>query len=369
VPQIRILPRRRRARGAAVPTPRRPAEPRPATAPVTPPVAPVIAGDTVVTHSRGARRGMAVLVCAVAGLLTVVIAAPIALSSQDLVAWAGSPDGLGLSSPWDVVVFLALDAAAAACVGMVVYSAWRGETGGAFGLLVWVFAAGSAFANYRHSSRPGAPADARWFFPLMSLAGPLLLEVTVRRIRRWVQTSAGRYERPLPHFRLARWLPLIAFRETVRAMCLAITEGYSRPEDAVRAARAYRAGWRPSTAAPDITEPESLEVGESATGAELEWVPDRLPAPSVAALAGAHAGRVLTARVPEPEPEPWEPEPAPELDAAKRAHILHALDATGGDVPAALRQLADRGVIPSREYAYRLRRDVWLPGHTQSTAV
>jgi hypothetical protein len=50
-----------------------------------------------------------------------------------------------------------------------------------------------------------------------------------------VQTSAGRYERPLPHFRLARWL--VAPAETARAWRLAVTEGYWRPDDAIAAAR------------------------------------------------------------------------------------------------------------------------------------
>jgi hypothetical protein len=186
------------------------------------------------------RAGMHLLVTVIGLLLAGVIAAPIALSSQDIVAWAGAPDGLGLAAPWDVFTFVALDAAAAVCVGMVVYAAWRGEPAGAFGLLVWLFAAASAYANYQHGTRPGAPGDAWWFFPAMSIAGPALLEVTVRRIRRWVQTSAGRYERPLPHFRLARWL--VALPETAVAWRLAVTEGYSRPEDAITAARLLRQG-------------------------------------------------------------------------------------------------------------------------------
>lgn len=169
-------------------------------------------------------------------MLTLVIVSPIALSSQDLVRWATSTDGLGLSHAWGLLVFIALDAAAATCVLMVVYSAWRGETGGSFAVLVWVFALGSAYANRRYGVRTPAHDD-DWFFPAMSLTGPALLEVTVRRIRRWVQTSAGRYERPLPHFRLIRWLPGIALRETARAWKLAVTEGYSRPEEAVDAAR------------------------------------------------------------------------------------------------------------------------------------
>lgn len=185
------------------------------------------------------RRGLRALAALIALLLTLVICAPIALSSQDLVRWATSPTGLALSLAWGLFVFVALDAAAATCVLMVFYSAWRGETGGTFALLVWVFAFGSAYANLRYASRTPA-SDDDWFFPAMSLLGPALLEVTVRRIRRWVKMSAGRYERPLPHFRLIRWF--VAGPETWTAWRLAVTEGYSRPEHAIDAARAARVG-------------------------------------------------------------------------------------------------------------------------------
>src|SRR6266540_2169123 len=83
-------------------------------------------------HGDRASRGRRVLAA--------VIVAPIALSSGDLVAWASSPQGLGLGGAWPLVVFVALDAAAGVCVGFVLFSAWRGEGAGAFGLLVWLFA-------------------------------------------------------------------------------------------------------------------------------------------------------------------------------------------------------------------------------------
>jgi hypothetical protein len=214
--------------------------------------------------SRGTRAGMRVLVTVIAVLLAGVITAPIALSSQDIVAWAGSPDGLGLSPGWALATFLALDAAAAVCVGMVVYAAWRGEPAGAFGVLVWLFAAGSAYANFRHGSRPGAPADAWWFFPAMSVAGPALLEVTVRRVRRWVQTVAGRYELPLPHFRFARWI--VALPETATAWRLAVTEGYSHPADAIAAARVTRQPFTTSDTKPLLPSRERRELLPSQRG-------------------------------------------------------------------------------------------------------
>lgn len=190
-----------------------------------------------VDRTRAGRYGMAVLLTAVGVLLAGVIVAPIALSSQDIIAWAGSPTGLGLGRPWPLVTFLALDAAAAVCVGLVVYCAWRGESAGLFGWLVWAFAGMSAYANYSHSS-DSAARDAVWFFPAMSIAGPFLLEIIVRRVRRWVQEGTGQRDRHAVSFGLARWLPGVgALRETYGAWRLARLDGIT---DARHAVTAYR---------------------------------------------------------------------------------------------------------------------------------
>lgn len=190
------------------------------------------------TGGRLARTGVAVLLVLVAVMLAAVIIAPIALSSQDIIDWAHSPNGLGLTDGWAVTTFLALDAAAAVCVGLVVYCMWRGEKPGIFGWLVWAFAATSAFANYRHGIRPGAPADAAWFFPAMSLAGPFLLEVLTRRVRRWIQEGAGRRSAHGVSYGLALWVPGVgALRETYCSWRLARLVGL---DDAGQSRRLYR---------------------------------------------------------------------------------------------------------------------------------
>lgn len=166
--------------------------------------------------------------------LAVVIIAPIALSSQYLVSWAGSDTGLGLSGVWPYVVFIALDFAAVLCIFVAVYSSWRGESGGAAHLLVWVFAGSSAFANFRHAARLDA-VDAVWFFPAMSILGVVLLEVVIRKIRRWARSVNGAYEPPLPSFRVLRWI--VARRETYAAWKFAVVEGISTPREAVNAVR------------------------------------------------------------------------------------------------------------------------------------
>src|SRR6266540_4225877 len=225
-------------------------------------------------HDQGARvaRGRRVVAGAIALALAAVIVAPIALSSGDLVAWAASPKGLGLGGAWPLVVFVALDAAAAVCVGFVLFSAWRGEGAGAFGLLVWLFATGSALANYQHGRRTPAPDDAV-FFAAMSIAGPVLLHVTLHRVRRWVRIADGDYRPARAHFGL-RWLPGVAFTETLAAWKTSVRAGISRPELAVAVVRERRL-------LASLDEPERIRFAVGALGGrpgvhELRvWLADR----------------------------------------------------------------------------------------------
>lgn len=180
------------------------------------------------------RAGAGLLLVGVALLMTIVIVTPIALSSQDLIRWAAAPTGLGLTHPWPWLVFLALDAAAGVCVLLSVYCAWRGEPAGIFGILVWCFAAGSAFANWRHSSIPGAPPDAIWFYPTMSLTGPALLETVLGRLRRWIQRQTGRRGQSVPSFGWRRWIPGVgALRDTYGAWRTALLLGITGVDDAI----------------------------------------------------------------------------------------------------------------------------------------
>ncbi|OJF15514.1 DUF2637 domain-containing protein [Couchioplanes caeruleus] len=208
-----------------------PEEPQPPAAPDS--VQPGPPSAIAVRRIPVARYGMAALLTVIGVLLAGVIVAPIALSSQDIIAWAASPTGLGLSGPWPLMTFFALDAAAAVCVGLVVYCAWRGESAGVFAWLVWAFAGMSAYANYSHSA--GSPArDAVWFFPAMSLAGPFLLEIVVRHVRRWVQEGTGRRTRHHVAFGLTRWIPGVgALRETYGAWRLARLDGIDDADQAV----------------------------------------------------------------------------------------------------------------------------------------
>jgi hypothetical protein len=135
-----------------------------------------------------------VVLCVVAVLLAVVLLAPITLSSQDLYAWASAPRGLGLPPPvWPLLVPVSLDVAAATCIAMTVVATWRRDRPGVFAALVWVFACASVYAQYTHGlaeRAAGRAQDAWWAMPMFAALGPLLLEVTLHRLRRWARQDA-----------------------------------------------------------------------------------------------------------------------------------------------------------------------------------
>jgi len=159
--------------------------------------------------------------------LGAVIVAPVTLSAQHLIKWAHSPTGLGLPVYFAWVVFLALDLAAVACIGMVTLCAMRGEGAGGFKLGTWAFAFGSAAANYS-----GAHGAGQVFFPAMSIAGPTLLEMVLAKVKRWARISEGTQVSARPKFGV-RWVPGIAFRETARAWAAARRENIAKVSDAI----------------------------------------------------------------------------------------------------------------------------------------
>lgn len=188
-------------------------------------------------------RGRKALATFIGIALTTVIVAPISLSSTDLVKWATDIHGLGMSPALGWIVFVALDMAAATCVGMVTYSAWRGESAQTFHMLTWLFATGSAWANYRHGivlRDMGKARDAWWFFPAMSLAGPLLLDVVLARVKRWIREQAQTQMVAKPKFG-SRWIPGVAFRETLQAWATAKRENIARPDYAIAHVREVKA--------------------------------------------------------------------------------------------------------------------------------
>jgi hypothetical protein len=295
------------------------------TTPKTPPE------DAPRTLSRG-RRALAV---GIGAALVAVIIAPIALSSQDLVKWGADPAGLGLSQTWAWLVFVALDLAAAVCVGMVTFSAYRGESAGIFHVLTWLFAGVSAFANYRHGL--AVPArDAKIFFPLMSLLGPLLLETVLHRIRKWARAELRTAMTARPSFGW-RWLPGVAFRETLAAWAAARRENIGRPEDAIALVREIR--WLGQ-----MTDADAIRYAWSALGTDHDeyqmrlWLQSRGRTVAQSAIDDA-AGRAPRRKAITPPPPPPPPLPpgrpvtVPLAELSQSDAIRHAITATGSSDP------------------------------------
>jgi hypothetical protein len=193
--------------------------------------------------------GLRVIAVLIALSLVGVVVAPPTLSAHDILAWArhDTPEsGLGLGNGWDWVAFGALDLAAAVCVLISLYCAIRNMKAGFFALGVWIFAGATAFANYQFGTRPGAPGDAAWFFPAMSVLGPIMLHATLSFVRRLVRGAAGGERAARPKFPMRDWMPVIgAPQDTWGAWKAGGLLGVEKPEDALWAYRAVSldAGW------------------------------------------------------------------------------------------------------------------------------
>ena len=176
-------------------------------------------------------------------MLTGVVALPPAVNAQNIVEWAQSPNGLNLSYTWAWLVFAGLDLTALVCVLETLIQAERGRKAGAFALLVWAFAAASAYAGYRHGTQPSAGRDIKWFFPFLSIAGPAILHLILKRSRLDKQVNEGKRltYAPASAYGWKRWVPLVgALGETFCAWRVGHLEGITRPAVAIERYRELR---------------------------------------------------------------------------------------------------------------------------------
>lgn len=160
--------------------------------------------------------------------LTVVVVAP------ELAAWHGllgfARDVLRLTGAWALLVPLMFGIAAFYCALLAVRDVTAGDSAVVERALTWVYAAAGAGFNWFYGTSSGNAAAAL-FFAGASLSAALLWDRTLRAWRRDELRAAGALERPLPRFRLLRWL--VAPRETWRAWSLAVREGITSPAEAL----------------------------------------------------------------------------------------------------------------------------------------
>lgn len=192
---------------------------------------------TAVQGTTGQPRWVPVLIITTGVLLAGLIIAPLSLSGQDIMDWART--GLALSGWWPWVVFYALDATAIISVLICVYSAWTGQRAGLFQLTVWAIAILSAYAQHQHGKRIAETApDASWFFPLMALLSPFMLELVLARLRAVQRHRAGQTAQQMPKFGFWRWIPGIgSLTETYGAWRCARLLNLSEYNQAVQAYR------------------------------------------------------------------------------------------------------------------------------------
>ena len=162
-------------------------------------------------------------------LLFVCAAVAAALSFHGLVGFGRQ--NLNLSGGWEYLVPFGLDGAAMFCSVLAVREASHGDAAFGSRVLVWTFAAASAWFNWVHAPRGDVHAGAPQFFAGMSVAAAVLFDRALKQTRKAALREQNLVARPLPQIRLARWLR--APRETFGAWSLMLLEGVPKLDEAV----------------------------------------------------------------------------------------------------------------------------------------
>ncbi|OKJ08215.1 DUF2637 domain-containing protein [Kitasatospora sp. CB01950] len=166
-------------------------------------------------------------------LLFCCAAVAAALSFHGLVGFG--IQNLGLSGGWEYLVPFGLDGAAMFCSVLAVREASHGDAALGSRLLVWLFAAASAWFNWVHAPRGFGHDGAPQFFAGMSLSAAVLFDRALKQTRVAALREQGLVPRPLPQIRVVRWLR--APRETYAAWSLMLLEGVRTLDEAVEEVR------------------------------------------------------------------------------------------------------------------------------------
>ena len=156
-----------------------------------------------------------------------------ALSFHGLVGFG--VENLNLTGGWQYLVPFGLDGAAMFCSVLAVREASHGDAALGSRILVWLFAAASAWFNWVHAPRGIDHNGAPQFFAGMSLSAAVLFDRALKQTRRAALREQGLVPRPLPQIRMVRWLR--APVETYRAWSLMLLENVRSLDEAVEEVR------------------------------------------------------------------------------------------------------------------------------------
>ncbi|WP_438297718.1 DUF2637 domain-containing protein [Streptomyces sp. HUAS TT7] len=235
--------------------------------------------------------------------LVIVVAIAAAMSWHGLVGFAERQ--LHMAAPWSYGVPVSLDVAAMLCGFLALRSVISHDSAAGPRFLTFLLVASSAAANYYQAEHMPGTEDhtaAALYFGGMSVLSWFLWDVVLRQIRRSMLKTIGAVERPLPKFRLVRWLRYP--RETFAAWSVSVRYGLTRPDEALERV------WETYEAQEAEEEIRELE--------ELERLPNGITKKSAVEMAFKALGKT--------------------------------------DVPAAIEWCADRGVSVDRSYGYEVAR-------------
>jgi Protein of unknown function (DUF2637) len=191
------------------------------------------AEDSWERNEERRRRKEAMYATASYVLLFCCAAVAAALSFHGLVGFG--QENLGLTDGWEYLVPFGLDGAAMFCSVLAVREASHGDAALGSRILVWTFAAASAWFNWVHAPRGLTHEGAPQFFAGMSLSAAVLFDRALKQTRRAALREQGLVPRPLPQIRMVRWLR--APRETYSAWSLMLLEGVRSLDEAVEEVR------------------------------------------------------------------------------------------------------------------------------------
>jgi hypothetical protein len=194
--------------------------------------------------------------------LVFVGACVVAASWTGLVGFA--EDILGLDGRARYIVPVSLDGLAVTLAFLGLRSTLAGDAAIFPRTLAWIVVGAGAGFNYWHAREVGQGEAAAIYFGGMTLLVYLGFEVILRQLRREQLRAQGAVERPLPRFRLVRWLRFPG--STFRAWSAAVEQGLTEPTEAIHAAALKRVE-RKQLAELELEpeRPAELEVTETQT--------------------------------------------------------------------------------------------------------
>ena len=202
---------------------------------------------------------------------------------------------LGLTDGWEYLVPFGLDGAAMFCSVLAVREASHGDAALGSRILVWTFAAASAWFNWVHAPRGIDHAGAPQFFAGMSLSAAVLFDRALKQTRRAALREQGLVPRPLPQIRIVRWLR--APIETYKAWSLMLLEGVRSLDEAVEEVREDR-------------RQKQLNKARRREQQRAERVQLKALSRGHRALTGGNGGRQVEVQTVERAPAPVSSEPA-----------------------------------------------------------